>query len=116
MGSSTTPVVVTTPDRAGPVRVAIANDYEIIAQGLISMLSPYPQRVEVVVLTTNGPEALDDQDPIDVLLVDPFASPAPSTKVEAWLASPQVERVAIFTLSFDPEFIDRAFEKGVAAY
>jgi DNA-binding NarL/FixJ family response regulator len=98
------------------VRVAIANDYEIIAQGLVSMLAPFSDRVEVVALTTNGPEALDDLDPIDVLLVDTFSSPDPSTKVEGWLASPQVGRVAIFTLSFDPEFIDRAFEQGVAAY
>ena len=38
-----------------PVRVAIANDYEIVIAGIAALLAPYQDRVAVVELAANAP-------------------------------------------------------------
>mgnify|MGYP000846389019 CR=1 FL=1 len=58
-----------------PLRVILANDAELIIQGLRGLLGPYSDRVEVVATATGDPdivqEALIDTD-ADVMLIDAF--------------------------------------------
>jgi DNA-binding NarL/FixJ family response regulator len=56
-------------DAARPVRVAIANDYEIVVAGMAAVLEPYADRVAVVELAAGLPVVSD----VDVVLYDTFA-------------------------------------------
>ena len=51
-----------------PVRVAVANDYEIVVAGIVGLLAPFEDRVEIVELAANKPVASD----VDVVLYDTF--------------------------------------------
>jgi two-component system, NarL family, response regulator LiaR len=42
----------TTPERRGPIRVSLSNDYEIALLGLAQMLARHPSKVQIVDLTT----------------------------------------------------------------
>ena len=53
---------------AGPIRVAIVNDYEIVVAGVAAMLEPYRDRVSVVELDAGLPVVSD----VDVVLYDTF--------------------------------------------
>jgi two-component system, NarL family, response regulator LiaR len=41
-----------TPERRGPIRVSLSNDYEIALLGLAQMLARHPSKVQIVDLTT----------------------------------------------------------------
>ena len=54
-------------ERAGPIRVAAVNDYELVVEGVAAMLRPFADRVVVVDRLLVGDE-IEHQ--IDVALYD----------------------------------------------
>jgi DNA-binding NarL/FixJ family response regulator len=52
-----------------PIRVALANDYEIVVAGLRALLEPYAPEIAVVTDSVESPEITV---PVDVTLFDPY--------------------------------------------
>ena len=96
-----------------PVRLAIANDYEVVVRGLASMLEPFSDRVQIVDLAVQEPiDAV-----ADVALFDVFGSGEVHTgDVQRVLDEPRVSHVAIYTFNFDDALIDTARRMGVTGY
>jgi DNA-binding NarL/FixJ family response regulator len=104
----------------GPVRVLIANDVELVVKGLVALLEPYEDRVEIVGAAAGDPElsiAALDASRADVLLLDSFSrSGAGVDAADAVLASDPPFRVVIFTENDDLNHLFRALRSGVAGY
>jgi len=96
-----------------PVRLAIANDYEVIVRGLAAMLEPYGDRIHIV-------ELLVDEDvgqPVDVVLYDVFGSGEVHTgDIAQIVGQPHVGSVAVYTANFDQHLVDTALASGVSGY
>ena len=95
-----------------PITVALVNDYEIILQGLHSMLEPFSDRVTVVEHEVGGtPEST-----ADVALFDTFAGRRDSLDRARRMAEEGVvDKVVMYTWDAAPEFISIARNNGVAA-
>lgn len=95
-----------------PVRVAVANDYEVIVHGVAAMLRPHPQ-LEVVELVVD--DRIDQ--PVDVVLFDVFGSGEAHTGgVTRILRQPHVGAVAVYTSNLDQRLIDVAMTAGAKGY
>lgn len=95
-----------------PVRVAVVNDYDIVVAGVASLLAPYADRVAVVELDAGVPVVSD----VDVVLYDTFGQVQGDGVDLEDLLHGTGARVAIFSWNTDPALIDRALDKGAAAY
>lgn len=97
----------------GPVRLAIANDYEVVVRGLASILEPFSERVQIVDLAVDEPVETE----ADVALFDVFGSGEVHTgDVRRVLDQPHVRHVAIYTFNFDQSLVDTARRMGVTGY
>jgi two-component system, NarL family, response regulator LiaR len=99
--------------RDGQVRLAIANDYEVVVRGLASLLAPHEDRIRIVELS------VDDSvnTPVDVVLFDVFGSGEVHTgDVRRVLDSPFARNVAVYTANFDQSLIDTAMRMGIKGY
>ncbi|MCE0487115.1 response regulator transcription factor [Ornithinimicrobium sediminis] len=95
------------------VTVALANDYEVVVQGLERMLAPYGVRVEVAELDMNMPVG----QPVDVTLYDTFSQPqVDRDAIDRILASPWAGKVVVYTWNVQAALVSTALEKGVAGY
>jgi len=93
-----------------PVRVAVANDFEIVVAGTAAALAPYADRV-VVVETTD--EAFIRHE-ADVILVDTFGRlDEHDEKLRALIAGGSA-RVLIYSWEYFP--VDRAVDEGAYGY
>jgi NarL family two-component system response regulator LiaR len=98
-----------------PVRVALANDFQIIVAGLAALLEPFGARVEVVdwVLVDQKPPGR----PVDVLLFDTYGRFALGlSDIEALVDNPLVANVVIYSWETSPQLVDRALAMGVAGF
>jgi len=94
------------------VRVAVANDYELVIAGLRAMLEPFNNRVEVVDAILVG-EPL--RSPVDVVLFDTFGRPDDAISgVKRLLDTDGVGRVALFTGAPRPTQVAAALDAGAA--
>jgi len=95
------------------IKVAIVNDFEVIAHGLAAMLAPWRHRVEIVELEVGGaPDC-----PADVALLDTFGqSDRVAIRVEEIVQGSAARHVAIYTFDFDPMRIAEAERLGVSGY
>ncbi len=101
-------------ERAGPVRVAISNDFELVVFGVAQMLAPFGDRVAVVDSAVGG-EDIDRR--VDVALFDTFGHPNSGVdEVARLVADPDVGQVAVFTWDFDPAVVDRLRRQGARGY
>jgi DNA-binding NarL/FixJ family response regulator len=99
---------------AEPVRVALANDFEIVVLGLTQLLEPYADRVRVVDVVVRG-EALTAA--VDVVLFDVFGHlDLGFDDVKPLVEDPNVAHVAIFTWHVDDALVDRAHDLRVDGY
>jgi len=103
-----------------PLRVIIANDSELIIEGLKGLFAPYPDRVKVVGTATGDPdivqEALLDID-ADVMLIDAFGrSAAGIDAVAKVLATDPSFAVVVFTEADDLRHLFAALRAGVRGY
>lgn len=97
---------------ARPVRVAIANDYEIVVSGVAAVLAPYADRVRVVELDARKPVLSD----VDVVLYDTFAQVQGDSLDFDQLTRHSGARVLVFSWNTDKALIDRSFDGRVAGY
>jgi len=106
---------MTDPDPAPstPVRLSIANDYEIVVRGVAAVLEPYADKVEVVELVAGEPPHA----PVDVVLFDVFGTGEVHTgDVQRVLDDSHFGHVAIFTDNLDLSLVETAMELGVHGY
>ena len=97
---------------ATPIRVAVANDYEIVVSGLAAMLSRFPDIV-VVEMFLAGAEP--PSTPIDIVLFDTFGREGIDNGELAKIAStPDVGRVVLFTLSWSDSLTATALDQGAS--
>ena len=98
--------------RVDPIRLAIVNDYELVVRGLAALIE-CDDRFAVVDISTE--DQVDAR--ADIALYDTFGAADPDfLSAERLLAERCVERVAVFTWSFDQAHIDRATEVGVSGF
>lgn len=95
-----------------PIRIAIANDYELVVAGVHEILKPYADRVDVVELNANTPVA----QPVDIVLFDTFgAMTSLAEALEALHRNWSAQRVVLYTWEFTETFRQTAQEVGVHA-
>lgn len=103
-----------------PLRVILANDAELIIEGLKGLLAPFKDRVEVVGTATGDPdilhESLADAE-ADIMLIDAFGrSGAGIDAVSMVLATAPTFSVAVFTEADDLRHLFAALRAGVRGY
>ena len=96
-----------------PVRVAAVNDYQLVVEGMASLLRRYPDRLHVCDAIVIGEPITGG--PIDVALYDTYGRVGLAASVlRKLVAHPEVERVAIFSLDLPTELIDEARAAGAS--
>ena len=96
------------------MRVALANDFEIVVLGLAGLLRPYEERIHVVDVVVRGEPV---SDPVDVVLFDVFAhADLGFHDVGALINDPHVAHLALFTWQLDEVTVRRGFDEGVSGY
>jgi DNA-binding NarL/FixJ family response regulator len=97
-----------------PVRVALANDFEIVVLGLARLLRPYEDQIHVVDVVVRGEPV---SNPVDVVLFDVFAHPDLGLHdLSALINDPHVAHLAVFTWQLDEVTVRRGFDEGVSGY
>lgn len=95
-----------------PIRIAIANDYELVVAGVHEILKPYSDRVDVVELNTNT----DVAQPVDIVLFDTFgAMTTLDEAIQQVRGSWSAERVVLYTWEFSDLVRKAAEHAGVHA-
>jgi DNA-binding NarL/FixJ family response regulator len=97
---------------ARPVRVAVANDYEIVVAGLAAMLA---RCEDIVVCDTFVVGEAGPPEPVDVVMYDTFGREGiDDEQLSMLLRTPRVAHVAVFTLSWAEALVTSALDLGVA--
>jgi DNA-binding NarL/FixJ family response regulator len=95
-----------------PIRVAVANDYEIVVAGLAAMLDRHPD-IDVVDMFIVGEEG--PTQPIDVVLFDTFGREGVDHhQLKQLVSTPMVRHVAVYTLSWADPLTQSALQQGVS--
>jgi DNA-binding NarL/FixJ family response regulator len=95
------------------IRIALVNDYEVVVAGVAHLLDRYRDRVVVAEIDLTEPVAED----VDIALYDNFAqAEADHDDSEALIASPQAQRVVVYTWNFDDDLVQAALTKGTDGY
>ena len=97
---------------AGPIRVAIVNDYEIVVAGVAAMVATYPDRVGVVEIDSGLPVVSD----VDVILYDTFGQIQGDGVDLEDLVNGTNARVVIFSWNLQPELVEKAIDRGASGY
>ncbi len=96
-----------------PLRIAIANDYEIVVEGLAQMLKPFEDRVTVVETVANEPVSQD----VDIVLYDNFGQPHhKDLDLDVLLSQARARHLVIYTWHIDPALVDIALDIGATGY
>lgn len=99
----------------GRVRVAAANDYELIVSGVAALLRLYADRLEVRDRIVVGDPI--ENGPIDVVLYDTYGRTGVFGDALAWLLEhPDVHHVAVFSLDLRPEILADARAAGATGF
>ncbi len=103
-----------------PVRIILANDVDVVIQGLKGLLAPYGDRVQVVGTATGDPKILQEalaEAEADIMLIDAFGrSGAGVDAVEMVLSTDPPFRVAVYTEADDLRHLLAALRVGVRGY
>lgn len=92
--------------------MALVNDYEVVVKGLGRMFEAHADEVEIVEYDVKTTVA----SPVDIALVDTFAQPLTGPRIDDVLASPDVTRVMVCSLSVDPAAVEAGLGQGVSGY
>ena len=102
------------------IAVALANDSDLVINGLRAMLAPYRDRVRVATAATGDPDVAalpDEAGSVDVLLLDTFARADGGLNAAAMLLSQDPPfRVVIYTDSEAERHVLKALRLGVHGY
>lgn len=97
-----------------PITVAAVNDYEMVVEGLASLLQLHPDRLTVADRILVG-ERLST--PVDVALYDTYGRVGLAASALRELASdPLVHKVAVFSLDLRPELVAEARAAGAHGF
>jgi DNA-binding NarL/FixJ family response regulator len=100
-------------DAATPVRLTLANDFDLVVAGLTALLAPFRHRVEVVDWVIVGEDP--PEQPVDVLLFDTYGRHGLGlSDVEELAANPLARHVLVYTWEANPELIERTLATGVS--
>ena len=96
-----------------PLRIAIANDYEIVVEGLVQMLKPFEDRVTVVETVANEPVSQD----VDIVLYDNFGQAHhKGLDIDVLLSQARAKHLVVYTWHIDPALVDLALDIGATGY
>ncbi|MDQ0261140.1 response regulator transcription factor [Sinomonas atrocyanea] len=97
----------------GAIRAALVNDYEVVAQGLVSMLREYRDAVRVVEVDLSRTVG----QPVDITLYDTFAATqGDGEAVRKLAANPLAGKVVVYSWNLDPALVSAALANGATAY
>jgi NarL family two-component system response regulator LiaR len=97
------------------VRVAAANDYELIVSGVAALLRLYSDRLDVRDRIVMGDPI--ENGPIDVVLYDTYGRTGIfGEALTTLLGHPDVHHVAVFSLDLRPEIIEDARAAGATGF
>jgi DNA-binding NarL/FixJ family response regulator len=95
------------------VRIAVANDYDLVVAGVASLLSRFSPGLEVTELVV-GRDGLSQ--PVDVVLFDTYGRAEMGLeRVRQLQRMPKVGKVAVYTLSWDTDLVRAALDNGADA-
>ncbi|MBH0009538.1 response regulator transcription factor [Salinibacterium sp. SWN1162] len=95
------------------VQIALVNDYEVVARGVVGMLRAYQNRIRVVELDLN--KRVDDV--VDIALYDTFAgTQGDRAAVRDLAANPRVSAVVVYSWNLDPTHIATVMSNGANGY
>jgi two-component system, NarL family, response regulator LiaR len=97
---------------AGPIRVAIVNDYELVVAGVAAMLAPHHDRLGIVELDAGLPVMSD----VDVILYDTFGQIQGDGVDLEDLVRGSDARVVIFSWNTQPALVRKAITRGASGY
>ena len=98
---------------SAPISIALVNDYDVVLQGLATMLDGYRERVVIVEIDANRPVL----DRADIVLYDNFAQPeSDHDELSTLVANPRARHVVVYTWNFAPELVESARRQGVSGY
>ena len=95
------------------VRVAVANDFDLVVAGVATLLAPFSPGLEVTELIVGRDEITE---PVDVVLFDTYGRAEMGLdRVRQLRNMRNVNRVAVYTLSWDEELVGTALRSGADA-
>ena len=98
-----------------PVRVAAVNDYQLVVEGVASLLRRYPDRLYVCDRILVGEPITGG--PVDVALYDTYGRVGlAEATLRKLIEQCEVERVAIFSHDLRRELIDDALAAGASGF
>ncbi len=101
------------PAGAGPITIALVDDYDVVVLGIARMLERYSDRVIVAEMDTNEPVS----DPVDIVLYDTFAqAEIDGGDISVLIGHARARRVVVYTWSFQPYLIESARRQGIDGY
>jgi DNA-binding NarL/FixJ family response regulator len=95
-----------------PLRIAIVNDYEVVVNGIVMMVSEFPGRVEIVECDFQAPVVED----VDIVLFDIFANVDHRGLGLLHLVRPGGPRVVVFSWVADARAVETARQQGAAGF
>jgi DNA-binding NarL/FixJ family response regulator len=99
--------------RAGQIKIALVNDYDVVVFGLARILEPYADRLTIVEIDTNEPVV----DRADIVLYDSFAQPeSDRNEVADLVAGGRSRKVVVYTWNLHPDLVKQARRQGAAGY
>lgn len=100
--------VVTEPHR--PTTLAVINDYEVVVRGVLGLLEPYSDRVDVLELDVDLPVSVA----VDVALYDAFSMTGTQTAdLDAVVANPLIGALVVYTWNLQTDVVEQALARGV---
>lgn len=95
-----------------PVRIAIANDYDLVVSGITAVLAPYADRVTIIEIDSSLPVVSR----VDVVLYDSFSQlQIDAVDLHDVVHDPQA-RVVVFSWLTEDALVRRAVAAGAAGY
>ncbi|WP_341952100.1 response regulator transcription factor [Salinibacterium sp. TMP30] len=95
------------------LRIALVNDYEVVARGVVGMLRSYQSRMNVVELDLNKRVG----EHVDIALYDTFAATrGDRAAVQELAANTLVETVVVYSWNLDPAHVQAALADGAGGY
>jgi two-component system, NarL family, response regulator LiaR len=97
---------------AGPIRIAIVNDYEIVVAGVAAMLAPHHAQVSIVELDSGLPVLSE----VDLILYDTFGQVQGDAVDLEDLLHGSDAKVVIFSWNLQADLVEKAIERGASGY
>ncbi len=96
-----------------PLRVAVANDFDLVVAGVAALLARFSPDLQVTELIVGRDQVTE---PVDVVLFDTYGRAEMGLdRVRHLRSMPNVGRVAVYTLSWDDDLVRAALRSGADA-